>query len=140
VDNHQREGIKTMAMRISRLPALPALFLALVLPLMGCGRTEQQPAGEQKKPTDTGQYLAIVVILPVDGFTDDQRLEKQLALESLVEAKKVGRVVRAGIKRNIIEVVFEVTMEGDARGRLRRVLLDWDPSLSYAIEERPPVK
>lgn len=127
-----------MAMKIFGHRLVYALFLALALPLVGCDRTEQQPARGKDASTDSGQYLAIVVILPIETYTDDERLEKQLTLERLVEEKEVGRVVRAEIKRDIIEVVFQVTMEGDARGRLRRILLDWDPSLSYAIEERPP--
>ena len=117
-----------------------ALLLVLALPFTGCGSTEQQPGAKKDQKTGAGQYLAVVVILPVGTYTGEERLEKQHALEKLVGEKEVGRVVRAEIKRDIIEVVFEVTMEGDARGRLRRVLLDWDPSLSYAIEERPPVK
>jgi DNA-binding transcriptional MerR regulator len=50
--------------------------------------------------------------------------------------KEIGRVVRAEIRRNVIEVVFLVTMGGDIRGRLRDILFEWDPAMSYVIEER----
>jgi hypothetical protein len=127
-----------MTKRISGYTVLFALFLALAPGLQGCSRGEQKNEPGKSPQAANEQYLAIVVVLPAGAYTVDEKSEKQTSLETLVEEKGIGRVVRAGIRRNIIEVVFQVTMEGDVRGRLRRILLEWDISLSYAIEERRP--
>ena len=125
-------------MRISGYTMVPALFLALALGLQGCNRSEQKSEPEKSPPAADEQYLAIVVVLPADAYSADEKSEKQISLEIIIEEKGIGRVVRAEIRRNIIEVVFQVTMGGDVRGRLRDILLEWEPSLSYAIEERRP--
>jgi hypothetical protein len=123
-----------MTKGISGYSVLLALFLALAPGLQGCSRGEQKSEAEKSPPANE-QHLAIVVVLPADAYTADEKSAKQTSLEMLVEEKGIGRVVRAEIRRNIIEVVFQVTMGGDIRGRLRGILLEWDPSLSYAIEE-----
>jgi hypothetical protein len=125
-----------MTGRISGYTVFFALFLALALAPQGCSRGEQKSEpGESPGPADE-QHLAIVVVLPADAYSADEKSEKQASLEMLIEEKGIGRVVGAEIRRSIIEVVFQVTMGGDVRGRLRGILLEWDPSLSYAIEER----
>jgi len=125
-------------MRICGYTMVLALFLSLALGLQGCNRREQKNEPEKSPRPADEQHLAIVVVLPADSYTADEKSEKQTSLEMLVEEKGIGRVVRAEIKRNVIEVVFQVTMGGDVRGRLRDILLEWDPSLSYAIEELRP--
>jgi hypothetical protein len=116
--------------------ALWALTLAVFL--AGCG--DRGPSADQKKVKKfvSEQYLAIVAILPDDTYTVDQRQEKQGSLKRLIEDNGIGRVASSETRREIGEVVFQVTMEGDVRGILRGLLLEWDPSVSYAIDERRP--
>lgn len=102
----------------------------------GCGDGGRPADHKKQQEIISAQYLAVVVVLPDGIYTADKRGEKQLSLQRLIEENGIGRVVSSETRKEITEVVFQVTMEGEVRGILRGFLLEWDPSVSYMIEER----
>lgn len=124
-----------MKEKVALLSIITTIF-TFSIAAVGCREGDRIGDRGNGQKTVSSQHLAIVAILPDRSIATEDRQERLRSLGNSLSEKGIGRVVNSEIRGNIVEVLLLVTKAGDVRGMIRETMFEWDPSVSYNIEER----
>jgi hypothetical protein len=117
---------------------LSALFFAMSLSLIaGCSNSGPSDAGESpssSKHTPAGGDLRIVIRWGGDDLASKQDLEMRGRIESLIEEREVGEIVRAGTGMGWMDIWVRAKDKGKARRAVEAIMKEVASQSKFSIE------
>jgi hypothetical protein len=124
--------------KVSRRVSFSALVFAMSLSLIaGCSNKESSDTGKSpssSKHAPAGGDLRIVIRWGGDDFASKQDLVMRGRIESLIEERQVGKIVRAGTGMGWMDIWVRAKDKGKARKGVEAIMKEVAPQSKFSIE------
>jgi hypothetical protein len=110
------------------------MFLSILAGCSNSGPSDTEKGPSSSRHTPAGGELRIAIRLGGDDLASKQDLEMRGRIESLIEERDVGEIVRAGTGMGWMDIWVRTKDKGKARRAVEAIIKEVDPQSKFSVE------